>query len=104
MLADTLRCLASYGVQHVGTVKGSPVVVDQWPHAAYYYSVCDNGGEFHVHKLNSPSPGRSVAYDGIGGRADAGTMAYRVQCVMRGERIDWKLSFSPEEIAIMKAA
>jgi hypothetical protein len=105
LLADTLACLkGGYHIEHVGTLRGAAVVADAWPHSAYYYTVNDNGGEFHVHKVNSSSPGRSVAYEGIGGTADAGTMAYRVQCVMRGLKIDWNIRFDAEEIEIMRKA
>ena len=105
LLADTLACLkGGYRIEHVGSLRGSPVVADYWPHAACYYSVSDNGGEFHVHKLNSSSPGRSVAYDTTRGIMDAGTMAYRVQCVMRGENVDWDIRFDPDEIEVMKKA
>ena len=104
-MADTLDCLrGGYGIEHVGTMRGSAVVADHWPHRAYYYSVCDNGGEFHVHRINSSAPGRSVAYDTNDGMMDAGTMAYRVQCVMRGEDVDYDLRFTPEEIEIMRKA
>ena len=104
LLADTIACLRAYKIEHVGTVRSAPVVADSWPHTACYYSVCDNGGEFHVHRLNSSDPGRSVAYDTNDGIMDPGTMAYRVQCVMRGEDVDYELHFTPEDIEIMKAA
>lgn len=103
LMAETLDCLrGGYGIEHVGTVRGSAVVADYWPHRPYYYSVCDNGGEIHVHKLNSSAPGRSVAYDTTSGMMNGGTMAYRVQCVMRGDKIDWNLRFTDEDIEIMR--
>lgn len=104
LLADTIACLSAYGIQHAGQMRGSPIVAGHWPHTAYNYTVCDNGGEFHVHRINSSLPGSSVPYETTQGDMDAGTMAYRVQCVMRGERIDWSLRFSAEEIEIMKEA
>jgi hypothetical protein len=104
LLSDTIACLRAYKVEHAGSLRGSPVVADSWPHAAYYFVINDNGGEFHVHRINSSTPGRSVAYETTKGDMDAGTMAYRIKCVMRGEKIDWKLLFTDEDAQIMKEA
>ena len=76
LMTDVLVCLKSgYRIELVGSVRNCPVVADQWPHKAAYYSVGDNGGEIHVHELNSSDPGRSVAYETIDGNMNAGTMA-----------------------------
>jgi len=104
LMTDVLVCLKSgYRIELVGSVRNCPVVADQWPHKAAYYSVGDNGGEIHVHELNSSDPGRSVAYETIDGNMNAGTMAYRVACVMHKEKIDWALRFSAEELEILMA-
>ncbi len=105
-MKDTLECLkGGWHIEQLGVVREAPVVADCWPHKAAYYSICDNGGEFHVHELNSSNPGESVPYDVSSGLpVDAGTMAYRIALTMRGEKIEWGVRFSQEEISIMKAA
>lgn len=54
------------------------------------WEVSDNGGEFNVAKVNSPEPCRSVPYLGARiGLVDAGTVAYRIAMVIKGEPIDY---------------
>lgn len=105
MMAECIFVLvAGYGLDHCGTLRGCPIFADKWPHAAYYYSVSDNGGEIHVHRINSSSPGESTAYETIDGRMNGATMAYRVQCVMRKEKIDYAMRLTNEDVQILKQA
>jgi len=54
------------------------------------WSVVDNGGEFNVAKVNHEDTTlRSVPYVDRFGIVDAGTVAYRVAMVVKGEEIDW---------------
>ena len=85
---QTLSCLAwGWGIKQCGVVRGSPVVEQGYPYNDYW-SICDNGGEFHAHKLNSTEPGEAAPYSTFN-NVGPGTTAYRLACIMRGEKINW---------------
>jgi hypothetical protein len=53
------------------------------------HSICDNGGEFNVEPVNHGERMRSIPYVDRLGVVDAGTVAYRIAMVIKGEDIDW---------------
>lgn len=57
------------------------------------WSVSDNGGEFNVEKVNS-NVLTSIPYIGSRtGIVDAGTVAYRIAMVIKGQKIDWSATY-----------
>lgn len=65
--------------------------------------VADNGGEFTVAKVNLESETqRDVPYVERGVPVDAGTVAYRIAMVVKGEPIEWDLR-CPELVGMFTA-
>ena len=87
-LRQTLACLAwGWGVKACGTLNGSVIVAQGYPYNDYW-CICDNGGEFHAHKVNSREPGEAAPYS-THNNVGPGTTAYRLAMIMQGEKIDW---------------
>lgn len=53
------------------------------------WTISDNGGEFNVEKVNHSETLVSIPYIERGEIVDAGTVAYRIAMVIRGQKIAW---------------
>lgn len=89
-----LECLGAFGLTVAGSLCGSTVVRDK---ARVLWSVCDNGGELNVERINAPETLRSVPYTSWGAMLDGATMAYRVRCVVDGGEVDYSKSYAEFE-------
>lgn len=89
---DMLACFGAYNLRVVGMMNGS-LLVRNARHPDYdTWSICDNGGELNVEKVNDMASLRSLPYVAWGSMVDGGTMAYRVRCVLDGAPIDHTIS------------
>jgi hypothetical protein len=89
--AQVLRVLrTAFNIDVIGSSHGGPLVwMNRFPHYHTTWYLCDNGGELNVGPVNLHERMRSVAYTGRGGLVDAGTVAYRIAAVLRGEEINY---------------
>lgn len=94
-----LECLGAFGLTVAGSLCGSTVIRDK---AYALWTVCDNGGELNVERINAPETLRSVPYTSWGAMLDGATMAYRVRCVVDDCEIEYDRSFA-EEADILRA-
>ena len=96
MYADMLACFAAFGVVVVGKL-GESLVLDRQhldgPRSGSrvhdLWTVCDNGGELNVARINDSDSLRSIPYTSFGEVLDGATMAHRVRVVLDGEDINW---------------
>lgn len=98
--AAVLRALRTeFDIDVVGHLHGEPLVrLGTHPHYYTSWYLCDNGGELNVGPVNRDDEMRPVAYCSFSARLDAGTVAYRVAAVLRGEAIDYDLRH-PKRVA-----
>ncbi len=89
-----LECLNYFGLTVAGSLCGSTVIRDK---ARVLWTVCDNGGELNVERINAPETLRSVAYTSWRTMLDGATMAYRVRCVVDGGEVDYSKSYAEFE-------
>ena len=89
-----LECLNYFGLTVAGSLCGSTVVHDK---ARALWTVCDNGGELNVERINAPETLRSVPYTSWRTMLDGATMAYRVRCVVDGGEVDYSKSYAEFE-------
>lgn len=57
------------------------------------WSITDNGGEFNVALVNHHETMRSMPYKDRFGIVDAGTVAYRIAMVIKGEEVDFNACY-----------
>jgi hypothetical protein len=102
--ADILAVLCGgYGMRHVATVTGGQIVAERYTGTETGYRwwlLADNGGECRVQPINRETPDiPDVPLTNWGYGLDAGTLAYRIAMTIRGEPVDYTLSFPelPEE-------
>jgi hypothetical protein len=90
LFATMLRCFHGYGMRVVGTFKSDALLIQRaaWPYGDIF-SLCDNGGELNVDRVNSKEIGRSAAYTNKWGLIDGATLAYRVRCILDADEIDF---------------
>ena len=99
LLSDTVACLGyGWSYRKIGEINGQPILSDESrqerivPSYDWIY-ICDNGGEFNVGRINMKDM-RSVPYSDGPIMVDAGTMAYRLACAIRGDEIDYSFDCS----------
>lgn len=93
---DVLSILAkAYDFRVLGAfVDGGAVYIRTGFEGGYaMWSIADNGGEFNVEKVNSGEI-VSIPYFAFRLAVDAGTVAYRIACVVKDEPIDWSAEWS----------
>lgn len=84
-----------YNLDIRGNLPGGETLYVQSNYDGGYklWSIVDNGGEFNVAKVNSDTI-TSIPYTGAHtGIIDAGTTAYRIAMVIKGQMIDWEATF-----------
>lgn len=97
VFADMLACFAAYNIRVVGMTLGGSLLVRNARHPDYdTWSICDNGGELNVEKVNDMASMRSLPYVAWGCMLDGATMAYRVRRVIDGEPIDYSLNLADD--------
>ena len=92
LLADTAKCLRHFtgAAQVSGVTRGGSILMQRTAFPLYdFWMITDNGGEINVERVNCPDTLQSIPSDWFGIPLDAGTMAYRVACVMDGTKIDY---------------
>ncbi len=99
MWRTMLDCCKAFGLTVVGSLGGSAVIRDK---ARVLWTVCDNGGELNVERVNDAETMRSVPYAAWGGMLDGATMAYRVRCVVDDDAVDYSRSYA-EDVDILRA-
>ena len=95
-----LESLWAFGLTVAGSLCGMTLVRDK---ARILWTICDNGGELNVERVNAPETMRSVAYTSWRVMLDGATMAYRVRCVVDGDEIEYDRSFA-EDVDVLRAA
>ena len=95
VFADMLACFGAYNLRVVGMTLGGSLLVRSTRHPDYdTWSICDNGGELNVEKVNDMASMRSLPYVARGSMVDGGTMAYRVRCALDVSPIDYSLNLA----------
>lgn len=61
-----------------------------------WWTVCDNGGELNVERVNDPESMRSMPYTDTWGTLDPTTMAYRIWCCLTDAEVDFDFRWEPE--------
>jgi hypothetical protein len=90
LFATMLRCFAGFDMRVVGTLGSGALLIQRaaWPHGDVF-SLCDNGGEMNVDRVNGKEIARSAAYTSKCGLIDGATLAYRVRCILDDDEIDF---------------
>lgn len=90
LLATMLHCFVGYDDRVVGTLGSGAILIQRaaWPHGDVF-SLCDNGGEMNVDRVNGKEIGRSAPYTAHTRMLDGATLAYRVRCILDGDEIDY---------------
>ena len=85
------RFLATaYSMRTIGTLPcGSIIVADAtYPSGGDWWTICDNGGELNVEKINDNASLRSVPYLQWGGPSPIGRVVEFCALVMQGKPIE----------------
>lgn len=91
---DLIQSLGAYSIKVLGHLRGTLVVDVTSMGCGDLWTICDNGGELNVERINAPETLRSVPYTAHRTMLDGATMAYRVRCVIDDKPIDYACSLA----------
>jgi hypothetical protein len=94
--AELIDSLGAFGLKIRGHL-GADLVIESRDALGTHpilWTVCDNGGELNVDRVNAAEIGRSVPYTAFRAMLDGGTMAYRVRCVVDDDAVDYGRSYA----------